>query len=192
MRRSDSPTGPLRAYPRIQGRRTVTTPGCNLPRNTAKANKTLTKGRAAVVTGTRRDEEFHAWKGTSTRQRPWPKDRSEKVWPIQTCLRQARAHVPPLLRVACPPFPLWARIVCDILLRAVTATAAYVAIGSLYGARIRSAPAVLPGPASSRRPVGQRRARAPPGLHRTLERGARPSARSRRTGRVSVSPEVNR
>ncbi|GAA4335200.1 hypothetical protein GCM10023086_67520 [Streptomyces venetus] len=38
------------------------------------------------------------------------------------------------------PFPLWARIVCDILFWAVTAAAAYVAIGSLCGAILIAAP----------------------------------------------------
>ncbi|MFG3722539.1 hypothetical protein ACGF8D_32595 [Streptomyces massasporeus] len=38
------------------------------------------------------------------------------------------------------PFPLWARIVCDILFWAVAAAAAYVAIGSLCGAILIAAP----------------------------------------------------
>jgi hypothetical protein len=38
------------------------------------------------------------------------------------------------------PFTLWARIVCDILFWAVTAAAAYVAIGSLCGAVLIAAP----------------------------------------------------
>ncbi|MFF0204618.1 hypothetical protein [Streptomyces sp. NPDC005017] len=38
------------------------------------------------------------------------------------------------------PFPLWARIVCDILFWAVAAAAAYVAIGSLCGAVLIAAP----------------------------------------------------
>ncbi|MFD7246413.1 hypothetical protein [Streptomyces massasporeus] len=38
------------------------------------------------------------------------------------------------------PFPLWARIVCDILFWAVAAAAAYVAIGSLCGALLIAAP----------------------------------------------------
>ncbi|MER7895667.1 hypothetical protein ABTX62_05935 [Streptomyces sp. NPDC096046] len=38
------------------------------------------------------------------------------------------------------PFPLWARIVCDVLFWAVTAAAAYVAIGSLCGAILIAAP----------------------------------------------------
>ncbi|MFJ4561597.1 hypothetical protein ACIP4Q_36745 [Streptomyces massasporeus] len=38
------------------------------------------------------------------------------------------------------PFPLWARIMCDILFWAVTAAAAYVAIGSLCGAILIAAP----------------------------------------------------
>ncbi|MEW2615806.1 hypothetical protein AB0937_37725 [Streptomyces sp. NPDC047880] len=38
------------------------------------------------------------------------------------------------------PFPRWARIVCDILFWAVTAAAAYVAIGSLCGAILIAAP----------------------------------------------------
>ncbi|MFC9128205.1 hypothetical protein ACFT4A_15315 [Streptomyces sp. NPDC057099] len=38
------------------------------------------------------------------------------------------------------PFPLWARIVCDILFWAVIAAAAYVAIGSLCGAILIAAP----------------------------------------------------
>ncbi|GAA4330747.1 hypothetical protein GCM10023086_60650 [Streptomyces venetus] len=41
------------------------------------------------------------------------------------------------------PFPLWARIVCDILFWAVIAAAAYVAIGSLCGAILLAAPLVL-------------------------------------------------
>ncbi|MEV0244922.1 hypothetical protein AB0I06_34150 [Streptomyces sp. NPDC050674] len=38
------------------------------------------------------------------------------------------------------PFPLWARIGCDILFWALTAAAAYVAIGSLCGAILIAAP----------------------------------------------------
>lgn len=38
------------------------------------------------------------------------------------------------------PFPLWARIVCDILFWAVIAAAAYGAIGSLCGAILIAAP----------------------------------------------------
>ncbi|MFB7934026.1 hypothetical protein ACFC4C_33460 [Streptomyces sp. NPDC056039] len=38
------------------------------------------------------------------------------------------------------PFPLRARIVCDILFWAVIAAAAYAAIGSLYGAILIAAP----------------------------------------------------
>ncbi|MEU0194694.1 hypothetical protein ABZ250_33365 [Streptomyces afghaniensis] len=38
------------------------------------------------------------------------------------------------------PFPLWARIVCDILFWALTAAAAYVAIGSLCGVILVAAP----------------------------------------------------
>jgi hypothetical protein len=38
------------------------------------------------------------------------------------------------------PFPFWARIVCDVLFWAVTAAAAYVAIGSLCGAVLIAAP----------------------------------------------------
>ncbi|MEU3891612.1 hypothetical protein [Streptomyces sp. NPDC029041] len=38
------------------------------------------------------------------------------------------------------PFPLWARLVCDILFWAVIAAAAYVAIGSLCGAILIAAP----------------------------------------------------
>jgi hypothetical protein len=38
------------------------------------------------------------------------------------------------------PFPLWARIVCDVLFWAVIAAAAYVAIGSLCGAILIAAP----------------------------------------------------
>ncbi|MEU4485669.1 hypothetical protein AB0H94_12405 [Streptomyces purpurascens] len=38
------------------------------------------------------------------------------------------------------PFPLWARIACDILFWAVIAAAAYVAIGSLCGAILIAAP----------------------------------------------------
>ncbi|GAA2281154.1 hypothetical protein GCM10010234_17850 [Streptomyces hawaiiensis] len=38
------------------------------------------------------------------------------------------------------PFPLWARVMCDILFWAVTAAAAYVAIGSLCGAVLIAAP----------------------------------------------------
>ncbi|MEU5438254.1 hypothetical protein AB0G73_33535 [Streptomyces sp. NPDC020719] len=38
------------------------------------------------------------------------------------------------------PFPLWARIVCDILFWAVTAAAGYVAIGGLCGAILIAAP----------------------------------------------------
>lgn len=38
------------------------------------------------------------------------------------------------------PFPLWARIACDILFWAVTAAAAYIAIGSLCGAILIAAP----------------------------------------------------
>ncbi|GAA2231015.1 hypothetical protein [Streptomyces indiaensis] len=38
------------------------------------------------------------------------------------------------------PFPLWARILCDILFWAGSAAAAYVAIGSLCGAILIAAP----------------------------------------------------
>lgn len=38
------------------------------------------------------------------------------------------------------PFPLWARIICDILFWAVIAAVAYVAIGSLCGAILIAAP----------------------------------------------------
>ncbi|MEU4490195.1 hypothetical protein AB0H94_35895 [Streptomyces purpurascens] len=82
--------------------------------------------------------------------RDLPTDLMERIRLVRSSSRPALPRPTPEYSPACllyrryhawrAPFPLWARIACDILFWAVIAAAAYVAIGSLCGAILIAAP----------------------------------------------------